>query len=144
MKANKSLCFDFDENLRTALHFAVSYCEIAIVKLILELYPNVNHRDRKARTPLFYAMRRRSKSIIILLMKHRADIDDVCLGNFEGWCEKSGLFEFYKFIKEIRGQVKLVSSKRRWHWWWNKIERLDGIDGLTFNERNFIHGEGRD
>ena len=63
-------------------------------------------------------MKRRSKVVMILLMKSRADISDPMLGDFEGFCERLQLFEFYKFMKMVSffGFVKGNSVMHRLAW----------------------------
>jgi hypothetical protein len=76
---------------------------------------------------LFYAMKRRFRPGIIALMKGRADVFDKDLGDFEGFCERFGLFEFYKYIKKCSLEVRMVAHKRRWEWWSREMVKVKNV-----------------
>lgn len=136
LKQNPALVFNINEDLETALHMSVHHCGLNMIRLIQSYYPNVNARDRKGRTALYYAMGRRSKALIMLLLKHRSNIYEPCVGNFQGFCEKIGLFEFYKFIERLTLLVQKVSYKRRWQWWHERISIIADVTGETLQEKN--------
>nr|WP_064591283.1 ankyrin repeat domain-containing protein [Orientia tsutsugamushi] len=72
-----------DEDNYTALHYAVIYNQIEIIKIILEYNPNINLQDNLGNTALHYAAACGYTSIVELLLKY--DPDCINLLNEDNW-----------------------------------------------------------
>ncbi|KAK9885307.1 hypothetical protein WA026_010801 [Henosepilachna vigintioctopunctata] len=90
------------KTLYTALHLACIFQQIAIVKELVKCSNcNVNARDYRGNTPLFYACSNNDSKIIEILLRNDADYD---IKNFKGhtvWdvCQKKMLYCAFKTLK---------------------------------------------
>lgn len=115
------------EGRSTALHKAVKSGDIDLVNFIVRKYNiSVDVRDIKGRTPLFLAVAKKDRNLVLALIELGANVTEV---DFEGfnilvdaaWTSDIDFFDWVvnttgldpKFLSEINGQGVLLHSARK-------------------------------
>jgi ankyrin repeat protein/Mg2+ and Co2+ transporter CorA len=74
---------DVDDKKRTSLHSSATYGTVAVANVILERSTrSLNARGHRDKTPLHFAAAYGHTDMVKLLLKHNANVDPQCNGNF--------------------------------------------------------------
>ena len=69
---------------------------------MLKFKLDVNKKDLKGRTPMYYALKRKNRGVILELMRARCDLNDSCLPKVTDMImENLELFNVYKYIRKV-------------------------------------------
>ena len=67
--------FNVNEKGKNILHVAVMRGSPEDLKKLMELGLDVNQKDRAGRSPLYYAMKRKNRAVILELLKFRCELN---------------------------------------------------------------------
>lgn len=108
LTSNKLIKFDINEQGKNLVHIAAIRSTGEIIQQLLKFRFDVNKKDSKERSPLYYALKRKNRGVILELMRARCDLNDACLPKVtDVIMENLNLFNVYKYVKKVSEFIKM-------------------------------------
>ena len=114
LSENKNLIFTIDYFGQTSFHWAVKLGDIKMLELLLKYGKNINIRDKKGRTPLYFAAIYNRYDVAKYLLENNSNIH--IFDNFgrspKDVCHDKKLIElFEKYIIKVYANSNYIASK---------------------------------